>query len=449
MQINFNKLKKYKSEIGASLMEIILVLGIMAVLTPVAMKFAFKDLGDVKYLNIAKQLKQVLKSLSAYASTERDNWAVGSGIVSVNNLDSYNLTDTIDEEIVDNLTMKYVKTADDKVNFYGVIKMNSFPLEELSFRKTLMYVGDNVGYVIAGEKCGTCTSNTCVCSINGDWGIDYSEVSSVAFKNGDLVAVLMVDDNLLEDEFSSKLYLYRNSQGGTDGNVMKRSLIMGNFDIKNIKDIFVNYLFGKTDEEALLEVKATTGNFSGPVNILNAIILGEEAGITFSNSASIFVPEVNFFASSLLGEFSAPNAVLKKSVSTSSYRPKLNVETEASFDKVEVQNLKFRNEANTALNVSGYETTGTADSKLKVETPNLRVSGTLSAKIVNVNNKQIRSGDSGVYTSGGKIIFSNASPNVVVYNIKGSSGSVSLFSKISEFSSRVSQVNNYLNTTIW
>ena len=72
------KNKQYFHDSGASLLEVILVLGIMAILTPVVMKFAFKDLAEIRYLNLAKQIKQVEKSLAAFSSTKRSDWGVGS-----------------------------------------------------------------------------------------------------------------------------------------------------------------------------------------------------------------------------------------------------------------------------------------------------------------------------------------------------------------------------------
>ena len=56
-----NKFKKYKNDLGISLLEIVFALGIMASLTPLVVKFAFKDLSDIKYLNLAKKIKQLTK----------------------------------------------------------------------------------------------------------------------------------------------------------------------------------------------------------------------------------------------------------------------------------------------------------------------------------------------------------------------------------------------------
>ena len=51
------------------------------------------------------------------------------------------------------------------------------------------------------------------------------------------IAVLRVDEDLLEKENKSKLYLYRNAQGGNEGNIMERDLLFDEANGKDIKNI--------------------------------------------------------------------------------------------------------------------------------------------------------------------------------------------------------------------
>ena len=94
---------------------------------------------------------------------------------------------------------------------YGVIDMSGFSLNPNTFKKTLLYVGDNIGYAIKDEKCGECSSNACACAINGKWGVNFSEASNIGTPgNKKLYAVIRIDGSLIEDEYSSEVYLYRN-----------------------------------------------------------------------------------------------------------------------------------------------------------------------------------------------------------------------------------------------
>lgn len=439
-----NRFKKFKNVCGVSLLEIVLALGIMAVITPVVMKLVFKDLSDVKYLNISKQLKQFIKSLSAYASTKREDWAVNSfGNITKANFASYGLEDTVDSQILDNVSIRYTKDADSKVVVYAVINMNSFPLDAVSFKKTLMFVGDNIGYTLS-DSCGSCTTKSCVCGINGDWGATYAEVTGGegTFSDSDLIAVVRIDDTLIENEYSSSLFLYRNSQGGTSGNVMGRDLSLGGHDIKNIKDIYVNNLFGKNESTPLITLNADNGEFDGSVSILNAIIFDDEAELEFSDGAFVFAPEINFLADTYLYEFSAPNATLARAPSSNSYASKIDVDRSVKLGTLQVQNLSFSSLTNSGLVINDNETSSSASSfivssQLKVDVPNLSI-GNLRTKVLTVNNYPIYSnlGTASFSSSGGVMSYSTV-PTVVVNNIPGSSAGVNIFTKISEFSEAV------------
>lgn len=481
--------KNYFNDSGASLLEVILALGIMAILTPVAMKFAFKDLSEIKYLNLAKQIKQVEKSLAAFSSTKRADWNVGT--VDVKKEDeggflSYGLGDTIDSKLLENFSIRYKKSADTVDDFnnkqdgslivYGVIDMSDFSLTLNSFKKTLLYVGDNIGYAIKGEKCGECTASDCVCGVNGDWGVNYSDVSSLPFDEKDFIAVVRIDDTLLENEYSSEYYLYRNSQGGLKGNIMERDFFLGVgdvisnwFDIKEANGVFLKFLWGKKNNEYLPRVKATNADVvAGNIDILNAIVLGGSATLSVLEGKKIDVDELripkrslssngegagqSLSSASTLNSFKLPNALLERDGLGGSYRPKIEVSGTALMEKLEVQNLEFTTPKYSEQSITVSITDDVSDSdvsKLKVELPNMDVSN-LTTRIINVKNKEIAS-SSGMTTSSGVVNLSNSNTPAVVYvhNIAGSTPYVDLFSVISTFKSRVGTEADTVCSTVW
>ena len=471
------KNKQYFHDSGASLLEVILVLGIMAILTPVVMKFAFKDLAEIRYLNLAKQIKQVEKSLAAFSSTKRSDWGVGS--VDVKKDDegsflSYGLGDTIDAQLLKNLSIRYIKSADTiddfnnkqdgKLVVYGVIDMSGFSLNPNTFKKTLLYVGDNIGYAIKDEKCGECSNADCVCGINGDWGVNYSDVSAQPLSESDFIAVIRIDDTLLENEYSSEYYLYRNSQGGLRGNTMERDFYLGSgnvisewFDIKDVNRIFLNFLWGKKDSEYLPRLKVTNADIiASNIDILNAIVLGENVELSVLTDKKIDVDELRIpklsSAASLLNYIKLPKALLERDGIEGSYRPKIEVDGTVSMEKLELENLEFTkpsfNEASITVSITD-DAVDSNLSKLKVELPNMNVTN-LTTRIINVKDKEITN-SAGMSTSSGVVNLTNSSTpaSVYVYNINGSTPYVDLFSVISTFKTRVGTSAQTSCTSVW
>ncbi len=451
-------MKNRLNDLGASLLEIILALGIMAILTPVAMKLVFKDLSEVKYLNLAKQMKQLEKSVAAFASTKRSDLVVGSAnIEKTADFQNLGLADSIDSNIYENLSMRYKKSADKTLDngnkisgelvFYAVVDMANFGLTLDTFKKTLLYAGENWGYAISGEKCGECTSDSCVCNITGDWGVNFSDVSDKTVNNDSQIAVLRIDDTLLEKEYASEYYLYRNSQGS---NVMERNLYLGEgsdvnnwYDIKNIKEITLNTLWGQAENQYLKKVKADSLELiADKITILSNIILSKELSV--STKKYILVPIVNFLVKTNISYFSFPNAVLKVDNSNSGYRPTVFA-NKTVFEKVEVQNMKFSKpiSSSTAGDLAGTVSINEGDdtSKLKVELPNL-TSNNLITRIINVNNKELKTSDAKIYTAKGKLMLSNNIP-INIHNIHGSTPSVNLFNVMSTFTERINAINPY------
>ncbi len=465
------KVKYYlKDVVGASLMEIIFVLGIMAVLAPVVIKFAFKDLADVRYLNLAKQLKELVKALTAYTSSERDNWTGASGEVKLTDLSKYGLETVVDENLLNNLSLKYVKGDDDSIVLYGVVDMTPFKLDAISFNKTLLYAENNIGYVVTGEKCGDCSSSYCACSINGNWGVNYSEVAKDGSSpsDGKRLAVVRIDDSLLEKEFESSIYLYRN-KSGAGLNEMGRDLFLGDdgkpvaqlHDVKNVKDLNVRTVAGlaqttegSTSVNYLPLMKAKKGSVAGEIEVKGSIYFKQVADHSWNfTSAKLLVPEIIFKEVTVLGNFVADNALLLV-LSLGNYKPQIKVAGLTSFNQIDLQNLEFTNlisDDMNKLNIYGLEhpegsmnfvEEKTSKSRFKVEAPNIEVQN-MNAKILNINSNYVSAGKFDLKS--GKIRHTvNSAPTITVYDIKGTSGK-QIWSLLSSFDNGNTNIRTKIN----
>ena len=453
------QIKYFKNVLGASLMEVIFVLGIMAVLSPVVIKFAFKDLADVRYLNLAKQLKELIKSLTGYASSERDSWNKESESIGLDSLQKYGLENTISEDILKNLSLKYVKGEDDSFALYGVVDMTSFGLDAISFNKTLLYVENNVGYVVSGEKCGDCTSVYCACATNGNWGVDYSKISSNGEStpaSGKRLAVVRIDDSLIEKEYESTVYLYRN-KSGAGLNEMGRDLFLGEddgagstnkmYDVKNVKEVnavTVTGLSGGTEESPSVQnlplLKAKKGTISSGVTVNGSIFFKETATHSLTlNGAKIFVPKIIFEKATVLSDFIATNASLLIG-DLGNYKPKITVAALTALEYIDLQNLVFTHlvKGSGTLNIYGLEEIDgnlgverEAKSRLRVEVPNVKVAN-LKTKVLSVNNNAVQTDNGNIRFQEGVIYF-KSDMKLHLYDIKGATNGRDVRDLINEF----------------
>ena len=309
------KFKKYKHDLGISLLEVIFALGIMASLTPVVVKFAFKDLSDIKYLNLAKKIKQLTKSVVAYSAKIRNDWGNDtSGVITKENLNSLHLADdVVDSQIINNSYIKYIKDNRGEVNVYGVVDLNGYSLDQDKFKKTLLYVEDNIGYVV-DDVCGACVHAPCVCSINNDWAISYNDISSEHTDKIEdkLLAVVRIDENLLRKDYLKDFYLYRNSQGGDTGNVMQRDLSLGGNSLKDIVTLFTQSVSGKNGDTELIKFKTIEGKFFNNISIKDSFIFSDGIVLTFLNNSIVEALNIYFQRPVTFDNFSAANAILRK-----------------------------------------------------------------------------------------------------------------------------------------
>ncbi len=425
-----NRLKKYKNDLGISLLEVIFALGIMASLSPLVIKFAFKDLSDIKYLNLAKKIKQLTKSVVAYSAKTRNNWQNDTtGAITLDKLNSLHLGEgVIDKQLLDNSYIKYIKDASGEVNVYATINMDGYSLDPDKFKKTLLYVEDNIGYVV-DDFCVGCTKAPCVCSINNDWAIEYNMIAEEPTQKIEekMLAVVRVDENLLRKDHLKDFYLYRNSQGGANGNVMKRDLSLGGNDIKDIVTLFTESLFGKDKDIELIKFKAVEEKFFDNINIENSLVLKENLTMTFLGTSIVEALNIYFQYPVIFKSFSAPSAILIKD------------EKSLKDQSIKASKIIFAGNNNSlsiedivADNVNGSDSLEINGELAIIDAPHIQMSGgdTAKTKILNANHK-LKIGDTGqtiLDAATGQIQIGSGS--VIINNIHGASRQVDYYDKI-------------------
>ncbi len=236
--------KKNKSILGASILEVVMVLTILTILTPIVFKIAFKNSGDVKYFNMAQQIQNIEKNVAMYLSTEKSvlstNFSeikfTGDGVSSL----ATNVNNLLQDYQLWKSAKVYGKKVNDRLSAYVIINMQSYLASDIELKKVLGFAANtsDVGYIVK-DKCGTCNVNTgCLCSIDGDWGIAYTTVVGGTVSGTPLYAVIHIDDNSLESSGAiSSVYLYRTPMSTNSENTMSVVLDMNNNNIKNVGDV--------------------------------------------------------------------------------------------------------------------------------------------------------------------------------------------------------------------
>ncbi len=455
------KIKIFKNVLGASLMEVIFVLGIMAVLTPVVFRYAFKDLSDIKYINMANHLKQLIKTLGAYASTEMNSWTNDGVIEQSNGLSKYDLDKNLTDDIKNNLSLMHKKEGDDQV-LYGIVDMKDLLNGDVqAFNKTLSYVGDYIGS-ISGDGCSNGCSGLCVCAINGNWGVSagslglsYDPITNNLADR--FKAVIRIDSSLLENEFASSIYLYRNRSDDSKNKMEQNFDFSGcpfeegstNCDIKNVNTTVANVvrgISGPGDNPYVITklplVKSKKTEISGSVKVADSIRFRTADTPSLVINAMITVPQVIFEKLTQLASFIVKNATMLPGRFESTNAV---IETESLiFNKFDLQELTADTLTSTVENIFGFnpdesynQIKNSIDSRLRVEVSKFEVSN-LQTRILNVkkNNMVVVSGPS---FRNGKITHSNTF-DFHIQDIKGTAGGVNVWDFVNSFNNAVNNV---------
>ncbi len=411
-----NNYFKYKDSIGLGVIEIILAVAIMMIITPAVLKYSFKELYEVKYINIAKQLKQIEKSLLNYASIEKRNWANGSSGKISNNVynlfvSDYGLPDEINPDLRKDFRVSYKKDNDGLVNVFAVLNADALGLDEMAFKQTLLYAGDTAGY----------RDENYAYSITGAWSEPFMNITSNI--DGENIVVIKIDDTNLENEYASSNYLYRNNQGGKDGNTMRVDLSLGGYSINNFGTIEAANLYSSsTDTQKIKELNFNNGQFEGVSYINNSVIV--KGILTFVTNTYINTSKMEILdlvsnaedSISILKEVKTPNGLLQNasSSSVSSFHANVIVEGIATLMNFALQNMQIStlsgyNEKLTNLSVKPRE-----DSKLRLEIAANDVDD-LKVQTITIKNGHIRS-RSNVFNSSAGVMNVNKGSSVIIYD---------------------------------
>ena len=398
-----NKFYKYKNVSGLGVFEIIMAVAIMMIITPAVLKYSFKELYEVKYISIAKHLKKIEKSLLNYMSIEKQNWSAdddGGGItgnVKEKLVESYGLDTDIPKELTDGMQVKYkVANATPATPVvYAILDMSKLGFDEMAFKQTLLYAGDNVGYKEDAQAY----------SITGAWSDSMGGITDLS---GDRIVVIRVDDTNLEDEYQSQIYLYRNDQGGAEGNQMKVDFDLGGHSIHNFGIIDAREVLASNESGKVSEVKFNNGEIAEKTTIKKSLIL--KGMLNFSVDAKILTNVLEILdlkqegageVFSVLAELLLPKAVLLSS--TTSQRAKVIVEEISKLSNLKVTNMQLSsllgyNGANTELIIKSRNLSegviDTNTTQLNLDIPVSEIEN-LSTNVITVKNGIIQSSNLG------------------------------------------------------
>jgi hypothetical protein len=315
-----NKLYKYKNVSGLGVFEIIMAVAIMMIITPAVLKYSFKELFEVKYISIAKHLKKIEKSLLNYMSIEKQNWSAAnspggiSGNVKEKLVEAYGLNTDIPKELTDGMQVKYKveEATPDTPVVYAILDMSKLGFDEMAFKQTLLYAGDNVGYKEDAQAY----------SITGAWSDSMDD--NMTNLSGDRIVVIRVDDTNLEDEYQSQIYLYRNDQGGAEGNQMRVDFDLNGYSIRNFGLIDANNVLA-SDGGDVSEIKFNKGTILGPTKIATSLILKGEGIVELIGNGVIYTQLLEILdckdcangVFSALAKLIVPKAILEAAIDTS------------------------------------------------------------------------------------------------------------------------------------
>jgi hypothetical protein len=396
------RFSKHRHVAGVGMIEVILAIGVLLLLVPVVYRLGFRELAEVKYLSISKQLKQVHKAVMNYVSVNKQGGSNGtSGMLSTNVrqtlISESGLDDSVSTDVTDGMMLKYSQNADGAVEAFAVLNLDKVGFDsDLAFKQTLLYTGDIAGYV----------EGNFVYSITGAWQKNLSDITPSV--PGVYAAVLKVDDNDLESEYSSSFYLYRNSQGGSEGNTMNVNFNMDGHDIKNFGTVSAGFVPengpGKVSE---LNFNTATSLLGG-MSVSGGMIL--KGIVRFGTEGEIKTPHMNIGGSSRMLKLLLSNAELSETAA--SLRAEVNVTGTSSFNALSLQNMSMTN-TSSDLVVTGTPT-GSSTERLQVEAVNKVDVGDLTTNVITVKNGYFSAG--GISTSGGNLNMGDGK-DVRVYNV--------------------------------
>jgi hypothetical protein len=382
------------------LFELLVAVGVLMLVTPLAYKFMNQEMNEVRYLSLSKQLKEIEVALMNYTSIEKNKWPNEDAGELKNNvrtvlIENYGMSDEVNEELSDTLEVRWFKNAKGEVEVFGLMNFDAISLDPGGLRKTLLYCGDACGFK-DGEE---------LYSATGAWAKRWIELG-IPYP-GRAIVVVRIDDHLLDTEYAAGSFLYRSSAGGAEGNRMLVDLSLGGHDILNAGLINADNL-PAAEDASVPAIKFKSGEFASASAISGNLVLDGEFAIY--GNASITAPTLDIKSNAHLKYLLAPEAVLY--ASTSSKRGSIEADGEARIGNLITNSLRVEGASDVPANpkFTTIRVSGAANASLGVID-----SYALSAAVITVRNGSISSGD--FDTDGGRMNLAPAG-RVKIYNTK-------------------------------
>lgn len=227
---------------GSSLLEVLLVMSIVAILTPFLYGQIEETSTQIRNISVAKKIVKTRDSVLNFIRVNQDKWPDVAQI-KMNDDDLKQITDSAHAGFID----KYLVRGAIATDVYLAFDIKQDKLQTVKIAKE---IGTNAASV-------------------DDNGIAYGDswaVSAPDFRPGDLI--YRVRYNFRGDDISK--YLHRGTNGSDGFNIMQRDLNMGKFDIYNIGTIAGESGKVKDFSAAFLDAKdvaASSVYFSRGANI--------------------------------------------------------------------------------------------------------------------------------------------------------------------------------------
>lgn len=311
----------FRNSAGVGLIEVILAVGVLSIIAPVAYRYIYQEMLEVNSLRLASSLRSIEGSMGAYMTLRRGEWSGNFGRAEDEDdncpndstrsqfEECYGLSPLIPKTITENMKVRWTREidADTKkgaIKVYALLNLQTFNISEPAMRRALLYCGDNCGMAEMGEgdKPAKLVSST------GAWSTDCTENPLCEGEGVNRITkntlVVRVDSAALGDDFDENNFLARTGFNGIEGNTMRTCFSLGcrtgdgttagcpnagappaagtcldiNHDINDASDLFARFLSvkpqfgkaeGKTDQNygCRHSICFVDGTFFGGVNI--------------------------------------------------------------------------------------------------------------------------------------------------------------------------------------
>ncbi|MDR3126525.1 MAG: hypothetical protein LBT92_02745 [Rickettsiales bacterium] len=382
-----------RSSSGMSVFEVIVAVGVLMFVAPIVLRFGIRQLDDTRYLGLSKQMRQVEKALMNFAAAvkqdvPKDRFSEIRVKAREFLEERYGLDSTVQPDLTDGMLLSYRKSKDGAVEVFALFDLSKYALGEAGLKQVLMYAGGTAGYVEDGS----------VYSITGAWSADLADLTGLRFDETGNLAVIKVDDSDLDRGYTSSLYLYRNSLGGTDGSKMLVPLSIGGHSIRNLGNLFVREFEART-------VKFNEGLIEGALEIKNGFNVGGR--FSFVDKSHVNARHLYLHKENYLNNFVFPEGYLY--IQEGNARADISVEDVAQIANISVAGINAGRMADSAISIEGP-----GEASLVAEFGYV-VAQEVVSRITSVQKGMIKS--QSMNTAGGMLNL-NAGMELRLYNIR-------------------------------